>query len=355
VRTDAYDYHLPPGLIAQYPSNIRRKCRMLVLNRQDGAISHAQFEDLPGYLTRGDLLVFNNTKVIPARLLGRKSHTGGKVEVFLLRKITERRWEALVQPSGRCKPGTVVEIGASGAFRVVIGDYLGPGKREVRLICRGSVTAALEKSGHTPLPPYISRPDEKADARDYQTVFARRPGAVASPTASLHFDKVILNRLSQAGIGKTEVTLHVGEGSFRPIKTDTVAGHRIEDEQFLIPRRAIARLAAVRRKARRIVAVGTTVTRALETLAHWNPAPLESWDRPATRPGKTAGNSNLYITEPHNFSAVDALITNFHLPRSSLLVMVAAFTGRDVILNAYAEAIREKYRFYSYGDCMLIL
>ena len=355
MRTDLYDYHLPVGRIAQYPARIRRKCRMLVLDRCNGSIVHTRFEDLPGFLACGDLMVFNNTRVIPARLLGCKAQTGGLVEVFLLRKIARRRWAALVRPSARCRPGTVVEIDRQGAFSVVIEDYLGPGKRVVRPLCNGPVAAALEKYGHTPLPPYISRPDERSDARDYQTMFARKPGAVAAPTAGLHFDRVILGRLARAGIRSAEVTLHVGEGSFRPIKTDTVERHKLEDERISVPRRTINRIAAARRGGRRVVAVGTTVTRALETLARWNPSPVETWDRRGGRPEKTAGDSDLFIAEPFGFRVSDTLLTNFHLPRSSLLVLVCAFAERKMALGAYAEAIKKNYRFYSYGDCMLIL
>lgn len=328
---------------------------MLVLNRCDGSIIHARFEDFAGFLAPGDFLVFNNTRVIPARLLGNKAQTGGKVEVFLLRKLKRRRWVALVRSNARCRPGTVVQIDQRGDFDVTVEDYLGSGKRVVHLMCKGPIAAALEKFGHTPLPPYISRADEKADVRDYQTVFAQRPGAVASPTAGLHFDRVILNRLAKAGIGRGEITLHVGEGSFRPIKTTTVKEHQLESEEFAVPRRTISRIAAARRQGKRVVAVGTTVSRALETLAQWNPSPVEVWDAPNTRPEKTAGESGLFITEPFRFRVVDALLTNFHLPRSSLLVMVSAFAGRKMVLDAYSDAIEKNYRFYSYGDCMLIL
>ncbi len=355
MQTDLYDYHLPRELIAHYPARIRRKCRMLVLNRGDGSVVHASFEDLPKFLTGGDLVIFNNTRVIPARLLGRKAATGGRVEVFLLRKIARRQWEALVQPSGRCKPGTIVEIDGGEEFTVVVEDFLGPGKRAVRLQCRGPVAAALEKYGHTPLPPYIARPDKKADRRDYQTIFARKPGAVASPTAGLHFDRVILNRLVKAGIKTAEVTLHVGEGSFRPIKAESVEKHKLENEQITVPRRTISHIIRTRRAGRRVIAVGTTVVRTLETVAAWNPRDVDTWDSEAGRPGKTAGESSLFISEPFKFRVIEAMLTNFHLPRSSLLVMVSAFAGRENVLAAYREAVEKNYRFYSYGDCMLIV
>ena len=354
MRTDLYDYDLPSGRIAQYPAKVRRKCRMMVLNRQDQSIVHARFEDLPQFLERGDLLALNNTKVIPARLLGRKEDTGGRVEVFLLRHVGGRTWEALVRPAARCRPGTIARIGEQGALRVAIGDDAGPGKRVVKLICHGPVNAALERHGHTPLPPYISRPDVKSDARDYQTVFARKPGAVASPTAGLHFDRVMLDRLQRAGIRRTEITLHVGEGSFRPIRTDTVEAHNLEREYFAVPRPSIRCLAAARRAGKRIVAVGTTVARALETVAAWNSSPVEGWGNASSASSRTSGETNLFITEPFDFRVVDALVTNFHLPRSSLLVLVSAFAGREFVRAAYAEAVKKNYRFYSYGDCMLM-
>lgn len=328
---------------------------MLVLERRNGSITHASFEELPRFLHAADLMVFNNTQVIPARLLGHKSGTGGKVEVFLLRKLERRTWEALVQPGGRCRPGTIVDIDRAGEFKVEIGDYLAPGKRVVRLLGRAPVAAALAEYGHTPLPPYITRPDRKADRRDYQTIFARKPGAVASPTAGLHFDRVMVNRLARAGINTCEVTLHVGEGSFRPIKTETVEEHRLENEYIIVPRRTINHIADTRAAGRRIVAVGNTVVRTLETLASWNPQPVENWHTAAGRPEKTSGESGLFISEPFTFRLVDALLTNFHLPRSSLLVMVSALAGRERVLTTYREAVGKKYRFYSYGDCMLII
>ena len=316
---------------------------------------HTAFEELPQFLNAGDLVVFNNTRVIPARLLGRKAGTGGKIEVFLLRKIADRLWEALVQPGGRCKPGTIVEIDRGGKCKVEIGHYLAPGKRAVRLMSNVPVPILLEKYGHTPLPPYISRPDRKNDRRDYQTVFARKPGAVASPTAGLHFDRVLLNRLAHTGIKTAEVTLHVGEGSFRPIKTEDIEDHMLENEWIHVPRHTINRIAGACRAKRRVVAVGTTVVRTLETLAIWNPGPVNAWHTATGRPAKTRGESDLFISEPYTFRVVDSLLTNFHLPRSSLLVMVSAFAGRELVLAAYREAKEKNYRFYSYGDCMLIV
>ncbi len=327
----------------------------MVLNRRERTIIHTQFENLPDFLARGDLLIFNDTRVIPARLLGRKAGTGGKVEVFLLRKVSGRRWEALVQPGRRCKPGTEVIIDDKQSFRIVVGEYLQPGKRIVTLHTTGPLEHALSRHGHTPLPPYISRPDERRDRQDYQTIFARRSGAVASPTAGLHFDRVMMNKIAAAGLYRAEVTLHVGEGSFRPIKRDRVEDHQLETEEFFVSRATIRKVAARRRVGKRIVAVGTTVTRTLETLARWPPHPVAKWDTPSGRPERTRGESDLFITEPYNFRVVDALVTNFHLPRSSLLVMVSAFAGREFVLRAYREAVKKGYRFYSYGDSMLIV
>ncbi len=355
MRTELFDYHLPPELIARYPAKIRRKCRMLVLDRAAGSVTHAQFEDLPLYLQPGDLTVFNNTKVIPARLLGHKAETGGKIEIFLLRKLDCRRWEALVRPNARCKPGTVIEFDKTGKFTVIAEGDAGPGKRIIRLKYQGSLERVLRQYGHTPLPPYLNRPAERADVRDYQTVFARKPGAVASPTASLHFDRVILERLKRTGVKRAEITLHVGEGSFRPIKTETVAAHRLEAEEFDVPRAAIKRIIAARRGGHRVVAVGTTVARTLETLAAWNHEPVETWAGSPGQPKRTYGASNLFIAAPYEFRLVDALLTNFHLPRSSLLVLVSAFAERELVLAAYRQAVEKKYRFYSYGDCMLLL
>lgn len=355
MKTAQLDYRLPREQIAFHPSTVRRHCRLLRLDRASGAVAHHRFDELPELLRRDDLLVVNDTAVIPARLIGRRRPGGGRTEILLLEKLSHRRWRAMVRPGARLRAGATVEFPPNGCagFVAQIESAAADGTRTVRFLGEGRFADWLGRAGQVPLPPYIAREVEDTDRCDYQTVFARRAGAVAAPTAGLHFDHVLVNRLRQSRIGIASLTLHVGAGTFRPITTERIEDHPLESERFAIGVATQRRIRARRQSGRgRIVAVGTTVTRALETAAAegiWN-------DR--VRP--IAGRTSLFIRPGYRFKIVDALITNFHLPRSSLLALVAAFAGQkgadgvEMILRAYSIAVQSGYRFYSYGDAMLI-
>jgi S-adenosylmethionine:tRNA ribosyltransferase-isomerase len=343
VHLSDFDYNLPPELIAQEPLARRDASRLLVLDRRHGAPEHRRFRDLPDLLRPGDLLVVNRSRVRPARLLGTRAG-GGRAEVLLLRDRGGDLWEALVRPGRRLPPGARVRVDDTLEVEITPDAPLPDGRRLVRLhAADGLVAAAIERTGHVPLPPYIRREDRPEDRGRYQTVFAREPGSVAAPTAGLHFTPELLSALAERGIARTEVILHVGPGTFRPVQVEDVAEHALPPEPYVVPDEAAGAIAAARARGGRVVAVGTTTTRVLET---------------AAAPGGTVrageGETALTITPGFAFSVVDALITNFHLPRSSLLLLVSAFAGRDRVLRAYAEAVRERYRFYSYGDAMLV-
>jgi len=339
----AYDYRLPPELIAQEPLAARDASRLLVLDRATGVLSHRTFSDLPELLHTGDLLVANRSRVFPARLLGRREG-GGAAEILLVRRREPNVWDAMVRPGRRLRPGTTVDV-AEG-FKVRVEDAPAPGGlRVVRLLLDGlDADAALECHGHVPLPPYIRRADAREDRERYQTVFARETGSVAAPTAGLHFTLELLDRLQSRGVERAEIVLHVGPGTFRPVEVADVREHRVDPERFAIPEETAAAVDRARAEGRRVVAVGTTATRALESA-------VDGAGR--IRPGD--GETDLVIVPGFRFRAVDALVTNFHLPRSSLLLLVSAFAGRDRVLGAYAEAVRRSYRFYSYGDAMLVV
>jgi S-adenosylmethionine:tRNA ribosyltransferase-isomerase len=341
--TADYDYHLPPQLVAQRPAP-RGTSRLLILDRAGGA-RHRHVGDLPELLAPGDLLVLNDTRVIPARLRGRRLRAdgtpGGPVEVLLVEPVGPRSWRALARPARRLPPGRVLELGPRGArpLRAVTAG------REGELVLleleRELEPAELERLGELPLPPYIDRPADAADAVDYQTVFATAPGAVAAPTAGLHFTPELLDRLERSGVSRAHLTLHVGPGTFRPVTVDDPARHRMDPERFSIPAATAAAIAAARDRGGRVVAVGTTVVRALESAV----ADGE------VRAGE--GRTDLFIRPGYRFRAVDGLLTNFHLPRSTLLMLVCALAGRERVLAAYREAVEAGYRFYSYGDAML--
>ena len=289
-------------------------------------------------------MVINRSRVFPARLLGTRSG-GGEAEVLLVRSLGDNLWEAMVRPGRRLRPGTRVRVDAALEVEVQGGTPLPDGRRRVRLLARsGDASREIERIGHIPLPPYIRRPDRADDKARYQTVYAREPGSVAAPTAGLHFTEGLLARLHARGIDLAEVVLHVGPGTFRPVQVEDVADHTVPAEPFVLPEATATAIARARERGRRVVAVGTTTARVLETRA-------DSSGRVAAGEGETA----LVIAPPFAFQVVHALVTNFHLPRSSLLLLVAAFAGRERILAAYAEALRQGYRFYSYGDAMLLL
>jgi S-adenosylmethionine:tRNA ribosyltransferase-isomerase len=342
-----FDFELPPELIAQEPPAERDSARLLVLNRDDGSFAHAAIRDLPTLLRPRDLIVLNNTRVFPARLLGHRVPSGGAVECLLVAPVDGDRWEALVHPGQKLKPGAHILIDGPGALHGEILERRFYGRRIVRLWSEegAAIDDVVDAIGHMPLPPYIKRPDSDADRDRYQTVFAQSRGSIAAPTAGLHFGPALLAAAAARGIEIAEVTLHIGYGTFQPVRVERVEDHRLEPERYAIGAPAADRIMAALREGRRIVAVGTTTTRTLETVARDNDGRIV--------PG--TGHADLFIYPGFNFRVVGGLLTNFHLPRSSLLMLVAAFAGRDHVLNAYREAIAQHYRFYSYGDAMLIL
>ncbi|MEI6668640.1 MAG: tRNA preQ1(34) S-adenosylmethionine ribosyltransferase-isomerase QueA [Acidobacteriota bacterium] len=342
-----FSFDLPAELIAQHPPAERGGSRLLVLDRASGTRTHSTIAALPGWLRAGDLLVLNNTKVFPARLLGTREPGGGAVEVLLVSRLEDDIWEALVHPGQRLKPGRRLRFERAG--RVLHGEVLAQrffGRREVRLWSDEPCPTSdlIDAIGHIPLPPYIKRADDEVDRERYQTVFARQRGSIAAPTAGLHFTESLLAQLEDARIERAEITLHVGYGTFKPIRVDTVEAHSVDAERYEIGPEAAGRLNAALRDGRRIVVVGTTTTRAIETAVARGAGLVEAG----------AGETDLFIYPGYRFLAVGALVTNFHLPASSLLMLVAAFGGREAVLAAYTEAVAERYRFYSYGDAMLI-
>jgi S-adenosylmethionine:tRNA ribosyltransferase-isomerase len=344
VKIDAFDYSLPPDAIAQEPLPQRDAARLLVLDRSREDLQHRTFRDLPDLLAPGDLVVLNRTRVFPARLKGQRAG-GGVAEILLLRRVEDTLWEGFVRPGRRLRQGAVVEVAESFRVRVVSEAQPPDGRRRLTLeVDGGDLAGALERFGHTPLPPYVRRPERPDDRDRYQTVYARESGSVAAPTAGLHFTDSLLAALQQRGIEVTDVLLHVGPGTFRPVSVEDVRDHRVAAEPFRVPPEAAAALARVRQRAGRVVAVGTTTVRTLESAAG-----------PDGLVAAQEGETGLVIVPGHHFRVVDALITNFHLPRSSLLLLVASLAGRERTLAAYAEALRLGYRFYSYGDAMLIL
>ena len=350
MRVADFHYDLPQEQIAQYPLEDRAASRMLVLDRSRGRWEDRLFRDFPSYLSAGDALVLNNTRVLPARLFGRragvhatksKDQIRGPVEILLLRQIQSNpmQWEALVHPGRRIRVGEVISFAGGVEARVVDrGEF---GLRVVEFPNQQSLEAKLAEIGHAPLPPYIRRSDEAADRERYQTVYASRPGAVAAPTAGLHFTAGVLECLDVQGVKRIEVTLHVGLGTFQPVRTTHVEDHPMHAEHYEIPALAAEQLNAAKRR----IAVGTTSVRTLEHGIREGAGAFRA----------SSGDTDLFIYPGFEFKGVDALLTNFHLPSSTLLMLVCAFSGREMVLDAYAHAVREQYRFYSYGDCMLIL
>ena len=338
MLTSDFDYDLPASSIAQEPLP-RGESRLLVLDRS-GPERHARVRDLPRLLRPGDLLVLNDTRVIPARLFGRRAGGGGRMELLLVERVSEDEWDALVKPGKRARPGTAIELAPGLTAEVVEKGEEG----RYRLRFSEPVEPHLERLGHVPLPPYIHRPDTSEDRERYQTVYARSPGAIAAPTAGLHFTAELLRQIEDAGIGIARVTLHVGIGTFKPVSAERIEDHRMDRERYEIGEEAAEAIRRARERSSRIVAVGTTVVRTLESAA------LAGGGQVRAGGGSTA----LFITPGFRFQVVDALLTNFHLPRSTLLMLVSAFAGRERSLAAYEEAVREGYRFYSYGDAMLM-
>jgi len=336
-----FEYELPEELIAQEPLAERAGSRMLVVDRAGGAVSDHLFRELPSLLRAGDLLVMNNTRVFPARLIGR-SVTGAKVELFLVEDNGEDIWKALARPARRLKPGKRVIF--SDRLQAEVTERTEDGHVRIRFRADGDLNELIDEVGQTPLPPYIKREDGGDRDRDrYQTVYAKERGAIAAPTAGLHFTPDILDAVKGAGAETAEITLHVGYGTFEPVRVEDLSQHSVISERYSIDETTAARLNAAKLEGRRVVAIGTTTTRALES----NLAQFDSFV-----PGRhTAG---LTITPGYGFRGVDALLTNFHLPKSSLLVLTSTFGGHELIMRAYRHAVAERYRFYSYGDCMFI-
>ena len=348
MKVSDFDYGLPSELIAQFPAENRSAARLLILDRAARAWTHSTVAALPQLLVRGDLLVVNDTRVFPARLLGHRVPSGGAVECLLVGHLGGDRWEALVHPGQKLKPGSLMRFEHEGV--VLHGEILARhfhGRRTLRLWRDpgGDVDEAIDRIGHVPLPPDIKRSDTPADRERYQTVYARRRGSVAAPTAGLHLTDEILADLQARGIDRAAVTLHVGYGTFKPVRSERVEDHTVDPEWVEIREDAADAIASAKRESRRVVAVGTTTTRALESAA------LAGGDvlRPLREP------VHLFIYPGFRYQVIDALLTNFHLPRSSLLMLVCAFAGRDLVLAAYRDAVAHGYRFYSYGDAMLII
>ena len=347
MRTSDFDYLLPDELIAQAPMEPRDASRMLALCRKDGSVRHRRFRGLAEFLREGDVLVFNNSRVIPARLHARRSGTGIRVELLLLNRLSPRIWRALVRPGRRMRTGAAFEAAASGGGRGLTGDVLDveeDGARVVRLSHED-----LDQVGVVPLPPYIREP--LADAERYQTVYARTEGSVAAPTAGLHFTEESLERMRKLGVETAFVTLHVGWDSFRPVETEDPSGHRMHTEYWELPIDAAAAVNRAKRDGGRVIAIGTTTTRLLEQAALTSGCSSEGETR--LEPG--SGWADLFILPGYRFRVVDGLLTNFHLPRSTLLMLTCAFGGQGLVMRAYAEAVEMRYRFYSFGDCMLIV
>jgi S-adenosylmethionine:tRNA ribosyltransferase-isomerase len=344
MRINNLDYHLPEGLIAQYPIEPRDKARLMVLNRRGGEYISTTFSRLGDFLRQGDVLVVNDTRVIRARLFGQKE-TYGKVEILLLRKVPVdgEVWECLVKRGKRIKVGTRIQF-APDLEGEVVGNG-SEGKKRIFFAAQGDFQEIIHRIGNVPLPPYIRKgKDEEVDKEGYQSIFARHEGAIAAPTAGLHFTPELVQGIEEQGVSFVPLTLHVGLGSFQPIRSEEVEDHRLEPEYYRIPPASAEAINAARARGGRLCAVGTTMVRALESAA----------DEDGTIHPQQ-GMTDLYIYPPYRFKAVDALITNFHLPRSTLLLLVFAFGGKELIIRAYQEAIREGYGFYSYGDGMLIM
>lgn len=350
MNVSDFHFDLPDELIAQHASP-RGESRLLVLDRASGARRHTTIADLPSILVPGDVLAVNNTRVLAARLLGHRVPSGGTVECLLLGSPAAgepRLAEALMHPGQKLKPGAIVRF--EGSAGVLMGEVISRhfhGRRTIRLWAEsgGDVDHLIDALGHVPLPPYIKRPDTVADRERYQTVYARVRGSVAAPTAGLHFTPELLDAMANRGIERAEITLHVGYGTFKPVRAARVEDHSVDSERYDISEEAASSIARAKQDGRRVIAVGTTTTRALEDAA----------SRGDGRIAAGAGNASLFIYPGHRFRAIDGLLTNFHLPSSSLLMLVAAFAGREAILAAYREAVEMRYRFYSYGDAMLIV
>ncbi len=349
MKLSQFEFDLPEELLADRPAENRDESRLMVVNRKDETIEHKQFKDLIHYFDEKDVMVFNNTKVFPARLYGNKEKTGARIEVFLLRELNPdtRLWDVLVDPARKIRIGNKLYFGEDESLVAEVIDNTTSRGRTLRFLYDGSYTEfrkKLRELGETPLPKYISRPVEPEDEERYQTIYAKNEGAVAAPTAGLHFSKHLMKRLEIKGIDFAEVTLHIGLGTFNPVEVEDLSKHKMDSEQISITKDATTVVNKALKEKRKICAVGTTVMRTLESAVNANLTlhEFEGW-------------TNKFIHPPYDFSIANCMVTNFHMPKSTLLMMISAFAGHDLMEKAYKEAIKEKYRFYSYGDAMLIL
>jgi S-adenosylmethionine:tRNA ribosyltransferase-isomerase len=345
IDINEYDYDLPKDRIALYPANPRSSSKLLVIDRAKDQFEHLQFTEIVSYFRPGDILVLNDSKVFPARLYGHKKNSGGKVEIFLLRKFDNGDWEALVKPGRRIQPGTMIEF-ADGKFTALIGERTEVGGRLIKFTADSDLMDLIWQYGEVPLPPYIARPAEEKDKATYQTVYAKNVGAVAAPTAGFHFTEELLEKIKAIGVTIVYVTLHPGLGTFRLITVTDAALHKMEEEYFSIKPEVADTINLAKREKRRIIAVGTTTVRALES------AYDDKTDQVISSTGKY---TNKFIYPPYQYKVVDCLSTNFHIPKSTLLLLVSALAGKERVLAAYREAVERGYRFYSYGDAMLIV
>ena len=341
MKTQDFYYHLPEELIAQDPLEDRSSSRLMVLGKQTGEIKHHTFKDIIEYLKEGDCLVINDTKVIPARLSGEKEGTGAKIELLLLKRKQDDVWETLVKPGKKAKPGTRISFG-DGILVGEIIDIVEEGNRLIKFYYEGIFEEVLDQLGQMPLPPYITHQLE--DKNRYQTVYAKHAGSAAAPTAGLHFTPELLKEIEEKGIKIARVTLHVGLGTFRPVKVEDVTNHHMHSEFYMIGKEAAEVINTTKKQGGRIISVGTTSTRTLESVADENGYVKE-----------TSGFTEIFIYPGYQFKCIDGLITNFHLPESTLLMLVSALAGKEHVMAAYEEAVRERYRFFSFGDAMLIL
>jgi S-adenosylmethionine:tRNA ribosyltransferase-isomerase len=349
MKLSQFRFDLPLNLIAQHPSKSREESRLMVVNRKTGKIEHKVFKDIITYFNDKDVMIVNNTKVFPARLYGRKEKTGAKIEVFLLRELNKanRLWDVIVDPARKIRVGNKLYFGDDESLVAEVIDNTTSRGRTIRFLYEGNdeeFRQVLEDLGETPLPKYIKRKPEEDDKERYQTVYAKYEGAVAAPTAGLHFSKELIKRMEIKGVRFAEITLHTGLGTFRPIEVEDLSKHKMDAEYYKIDDYAVKLVNAAKEGGHRVCAVGTTSVRAIESsvTAQSLLKPSEGW-------------TNMFIHPPYNFSIPDALVTNFHLPKTGLLIMVCAFAGYDLIMDAYQQAIKEKYRFFSYGDAMLII
>jgi S-adenosylmethionine:tRNA ribosyltransferase-isomerase len=349
MKLSNFNFNLPPELLAEYPAPNRDEARLMVLDRKNKSIEHKMFKDLIDYFDEQDVLVLNNTKVFPARLYGNKEKTGARIEVFLLRELNAetRLWDVLVDPARKIRIGNKLYFGDDDSLVAEVIDNTTSRGRTLRFLFDGSYQEFRDKLtelGETPLPKYIKREVEPEDAERYQTIFAKNEGAVAAPTAGLHFSKHLMKRLEIKGVNFAEVTLHVGLGTFSPVEVEDLSKHKMDSEEIIIDPQAVQTINTGIAQKRRVCAVGTTVMRVLESSVSSNATlnPYQGW-------------TNKFIFPPYDFSIANAMVTNFHTPKSTLLMMVSAFAGHDFIKEAYAEAVKERYRFYTYGDAMLII